>query len=207
MQSLPTVDDTDKEPAPSALESVNEQLEKAIEQLRQANEALQLTADALGTLNSQLETMHEEVEDLSQEVVRLRESYVEAFDHVPCPVLLVDKAGRIEAWNTAAQQLFHLPVDISAGIDLSEFPVPPGLGRKLSRKHRAVLEGGTSEMLRNQLVQGKRAIHIMDVHFASLSRDRLSQAVVMTFVSSPAREEVVTLWERSGTRILDGAAS
>ena len=183
--------------APAALELVNERLEKAIEQLRLANEALQVTSHELGTLNNQLEMMNEEMERLSQEVVRLRDGYAHALDHVPYPVVLADKEGKIEAWNTAAQKLFHLALDASVGIDLSEFPVQPSLGQALRRKHRAVVEGGTTLMLSNQLVHVKRAIHRMDVHFTSLSRERSSHGVLVTFVSSPARDEVVSVWERN----------
>ncbi len=196
MQSLPTDDDgLDRKRAPAALELVNERLEMAIEQLRLANEALEVAGHELGTLNNQLEMMHEEMERLSQEVVRLREGYAHTLNHVPYPVVLADREGKIEAWNTAAQALFHLALDAWVGIDLSEFPVQPSLGRALSRKHRAVVEGGAASMLSNQLVQVKRAIHRMDVHFTSLSRERSSHGVLVTFVTSPARDEVVSVWE------------
>lgn len=206
MQSLPTDDDSlDEERAPAALELVNERLEKAIEQLRLANQALQVTGHELGTLNNQLEMMNEEMERLSQEVVRLRDGYAHTLNHVPYPVVLADKEGKIEAWNTAAQKLFHLALDAWVGIDLSEFPVQPSLGRALRRKHRAVVEGGVTMMLSNQLVHVKRAIHRMDVHFTSLSRERSSQGVLVMFVSSPARDEVVSVW--NGNHMVDSAAS
>jgi PAS domain-containing protein len=206
MQSLPMDDDSaEKEPAPSALELVNERLEKAIEQLRLANEALQLTSHELGALNNQLEIMSEEVENLSQEVVRLRDGYTHALNHIPYPVVLVDKEGKIEALNTAAQQLFHLAPDVSAGMDLSEFPVQPSLGRTLSRKHRTVVERGTPLMLRNQLVHVKRAIHRMDVNFTSISRQRCNADVLVAFMSSPAWDGVVTLCERNNP--VDGGAA
>lgn len=137
MQSLPTDDGSlDNERAPAALELVNERLEKAIEQLRLADEALQVTRHELGTLNNQLEMMNDEMERLNKEVIRLRDGYAHAFNHVPYPVVLADKEGKIEAWNTAAQKLFHLALDAWVGIDLSEFPVQPSLGRALRRKHR-----------------------------------------------------------------------
>jgi PAS domain-containing protein len=208
MQSLLMDDDSlDKERPLPGLDGVNERLERAIEQLRQANEALQVAGDALGALNYQLEMMNEEMESLSHEVVRLRDGYARTLDHMPYPVLLVDKEGRIELWNTAAQKLFHLAFDVSLGIDLSEFPVQPSLGRTLSRKHRAVLEGGVTPMLRNQLVQVQRAIHRMDVHFTSLSRERSSYGVLVMFVSSQARDGVITLWDQHDNNRVDGAAS
>jgi PAS domain-containing protein len=208
MQSLPMDDDSaEKEPAPSALELVNERLEKAIEQLRLANEALQITSHELGALNNQLEMMSEQVENLSQEVVRLRDGYTHALNHIPYPVVLVDKEGKIEAWNTAAQQLFHLAPDVSVGMDLSEFPVQPSLCRTLSRKHRVVMAGGTTPKLRNQLLHVKRAVHRMDVHFTSLSQERSSHGVLLMFVSSPARDGVVTVWEENGNDIADSAVS
>jgi PAS domain-containing protein len=197
MQALPMDDDT-----PTSLESINERLEKAIEQLRLANEALQVTGHELATLNNQLEMMNEEMERLNQEVVGLRDGYAHALNHMPYPVVLADEEGKIEAWNTAAQQLFHLAFD-GVGIDLSEFPVQPSLGRALRRKHRAVVEGGTTLMLSNQRVHVKRAIHYMDVHFTSLSRERSSHGVLVTFVSSPARD----VWEQNDNNIVDSAAS
>jgi nitrogen fixation/metabolism regulation signal transduction histidine kinase len=205
MEPLPTDDDgLVEERAPAALELVNERLEKAIEQLRLANKALEVTGHELGTLNNQLEMMHEEMEKLSQEVVRLRDGYAHALDHLPYPVVLADKEGKIEAWNTSAQKLFHLSLDAWVGIDLSEFPVQPSLGRALRRKHRAVVEGGSASMLSNQLVHVKRAIHRMDVHFTSLSRERSSHGVLVMFLTSPARDEVVSAWERNK---VDSAAS
>jgi nitrogen fixation/metabolism regulation signal transduction histidine kinase len=205
MQPLPTDDDgLVEERTPAALELVNERLEKAIEQLRLANKALEVTGHELGTLNNQLEMMHEEMEKLSQEVVRLRDGYAQALNHLPYPVVLADKEGKIEAWNTAAQKLFHLSLDAWVGIDLSEFPVQPSLGRALRRKHRAVVEGGAASMLSNQPVHVKRAIHRMDVHFTSLSRERSSHGVLVTFVTSPVRDEVVSAWERNE---VDSAAS
>jgi nitrogen fixation/metabolism regulation signal transduction histidine kinase len=198
MQPLPTDDDgLAGERAPAALELVNERLEKAIEQLRLANKALEVTGHQLGTLNNQLEMMHEEMEKLGQEVVRLREGYVHALDHLPYPIVLADKKGKIEAWNTAAHKLFHLALDAWVGVDLAEFPVQPSLGRALRRKHQAVVEGGAASMLSNQLVHVKRAIHRMDVHFTSLSRERSSHGVLVTFVTSRARDEGVSVWERN----------
>ena len=158
-------------------------------------------------MNNQLEMMNDEMERLNQEVVRLRDGYAHAFNHVPYPVVLADKEGKIEAWNTAAQKLFHLALDAWVGIDLSEFPVQPSLGRALRRKHRAVVEGGATSMLSNQLVHVKRAIHRMDVHFTSLSQERSSHGVLVMFVSSPAREEVVSVWERNDNNLVDSAAS
>jgi nitrogen fixation/metabolism regulation signal transduction histidine kinase len=205
MQPLPTDDDgLAGERAPAALELVNERLEKAIEQLSLANKALEVTGHQLGTLNNQLEMMQEEMEKLSQELVRLREGYTHTLSHLPYPVVLTDEEGKIEAWNTAAQKLFHLALDAWVGIDLSEFPVQPSLGRALRRKHRAVVEGGAASMLSNQLVHVKRAIHRMDVHFTSLSRERSSHGVLVTFVTSPTRDEAVTVWEPNE---MDSAAS
>ena len=41
----------------------------------------------------------------------------------------------------------------------------------------------------------------MDVHFTSLSQERSSHGVLLMFVSSPARDEVVTVWEENGNNI------
>jgi PAS domain-containing protein len=206
MESFEVSDESlDKEEVPSALELVNQKLEKAIEQLRLANEGLKTASYGVAVLNNQLEWMHEELESLSRQVVHLRAGYTQALDHMPFPAVLTDREGKVEAWNTAAQQIFHLAVDASVGIDLSEFPVQPSLGQVLSRKLRAVVEGGTTP-LRNQLVHVKRTVHRMDVHFTSLSR-RSTHGVLVMFVSSPARDGVVPLWERSGKELVNSAAS
>lgn len=70
-----------------------------------------------------------------------------------------------------------------------------------------MVEGGATSTLSNQLVHVKRAIHRMDVHFTSLGRERSSHGVLVMFVSSPAREEVVSVWERKDNNLVDSAAS
>jgi PAS domain-containing protein len=152
-----------------ALESVNEQLEKAIEQMRVTSEALRATQRELHSLTTRLDTMHQKVELLSHELVGLRDSYVYTLDHVPYAALLADSAGKIKLWNRAAQQVFNLSDDAHAGIDLSEITVQPSLRQILIREHRAVVELGTTLVLRNQVVQVTAALYRMDVHFASLS--------------------------------------
>jgi PAS domain-containing protein len=207
MQSWSTREGSSAEQLPVALELVNERLEEAIEQLRLANEALQVTGHELATLHDQLEMMNEEMEKLNHEVAWLRAGYARTLNHIPYPVVLADEEGRIETWNTAAQQLFHPSLDGVVGIDLSEFPVQPSLGRALRRKHRAVMEGGTALRLSNQLVHVKRAIHRMDLHFTSLSRGPSSHGVLIAFVSSSAREEVAPALKLSGNSMADCAAS
>jgi PAS domain-containing protein len=149
--------------------------------------------------------MNQEVEMLSHEVVRLRDGYRHILDHVPYPAVLADKDGKIEVWNAAARQLFNLAPYASVGIDLSEIPVQPSLRQALRGKHRAVVERGTPFVLRNQLVHVKRAIHRMDVHFTSISRDRCSADVLVAFMSSPAWDGVVTPDEQN--KLVDSAAS
>jgi nitrogen fixation/metabolism regulation signal transduction histidine kinase len=176
-----------------ALQSVNERLEKAIHQLHVASEALQATRHDFRSLNDQMEMMSQEIEILGQEVSRLREGYAHTLDHVPHPVVMVDKDGKVEVWNAAAQRLFHFATDYWVGADLSEIPVQPSLGQALRRKHRAVVERGTPLMISNQLVHVKRAVHRMDVHFTSLSRDRSSSSVLIMLLGAGARDGVVSL--------------
>jgi nitrogen fixation/metabolism regulation signal transduction histidine kinase len=206
MQSLPTDDDRHgQKRGPADLDSVNERLEDAIEQLRLANQALKIASYELETLNNQLEIMHNEVEGLSQEAAQLREGYHRVLDHVPYAVVVADAEGKIEACNAAAQKLFHLAVTAWVGTDLSEFPVQASLGRELRRKHEAVMEGGKTLMLRNQLVHVKRVVHRMDVHFTALGRRRSSHGVLVTFMISASRDEVAPLWKHNA--ILNSAAS
>ena len=186
-------------------QSVNERLEKAIEQLRHTSHALQATNQELCSLNNELEMMNEEVEILRKEVNRLGEDYTHTLDHMPYPVVLVDTDGKIRVWNAAAQQLFNLAPDAAIGIDLSEIPVQPSLGQALSREHRAVVERGVPLMLRNQLVHVQRAIHRMDVQFASLNRDHSGTGVLVMFMSNSARDGVVSRCEQNN--LMDGAAS
>ena len=179
------------------LRLVNERLEKAIEQLRQANESLKVTNRELYSLNHQLEMMNEEVEILSREVDRLKDGYVYTLDHVPYPALMADHKGKIEVWNAAAQQLFHLAPTASVGIDLSEIPVQRSLGRALSRQHREVVEHGDPLTLKDQVVRVKPAIHRMDVHFNALGRHRSGTGVLVIFKNSPTRDGIVSLWAAS----------
>ena len=95
------------------------------------------------------------------------------------------------------QQLFNLAPDASVGIGPSEIPVQTSLGQAFSRKHRTVVERDTPLMLRNQLVHVKRAVHRLDVNFASISRHRCNADVLVAFMSSPAWDGVVTLCERN----------
>jgi hypothetical protein len=67
-----------------------------------------------------------------------------------------------------------------------------------------VVDGGAASMLSNQLVHVKHAIHRMDVRFTSLSRERSSHGVLVTFVTSPARDKVVSVW---GPNEVDSATS
>jgi len=182
-----------------ALQLVNERLEKAIHQLHVANEALHATRHAFRSLNNQMEMMSQEVEILGQEVSRLREGYAHTLDHVPHPVVMADKDGKVEIWNVAAQRLFQFATDSWVGADLSEIPVQPSLGQALRRKHRVVVERGTPLMISNQLVYVKRAVHRMDVHFTSLSRDRSCTSVLIMFLGAGARD--------GGVSLVDSAAS
>jgi PAS domain-containing protein len=179
------------------LELVNEQLEKAIEQMRLANEALLATQQELHSLTTLLSTMHEEVEFLSHELVRLRDGYVHTLDHVPYPALLTDRTGKVELWNRAAQRMFDISNNVGAGIDLSEVPVQPSLQQILSRKHRAMVERGGANVLRNQVVQVAAALYRMDVHFASLSA-----GVLVVF-----RDTIAGLQDRRKTNLVGSFAS
>jgi transcriptional regulator with PAS, ATPase and Fis domain len=179
MQSLPP-----KESAPgkhNALESVNKELENAIEQMRLANQALLATQQELHSLTNLVESMQQEIELLNHEVVRLRSGYADTLDHVPYPVLLADKEGRVAIWNHAAQQMFNLEGDDAVGKYLCEMPVQPSLRQILTRKHQAVVERGNPLMLKNQPVQVKPALYRMDVHFASVS-----DGVLVVFRDGPA---------------------
>jgi PAS domain-containing protein len=202
-----TSDDTRLDKRRQLLELIDDRLERAIEQLRLANEALQVSNQELCSLTNQLEILNQEAEALSQEVLRLRDGYAHALDHMPYPVMLTDKDGKLEVWNAAAQQLFNLAPDASVGIDLSEIPVQPSIGQALSRKHRAVVERGAPLMLRNQPIHVKRTIHQMDVHFTSLFGDRSRAGILVAFMSSPARDGVVGPREQKETNLVDSAAS
>jgi PAS domain-containing protein len=98
---------------------------KAIEQLRLANGALHSTNQELWSLNTQLEMLNQEVEMLTEEVVRLRAGHMRTLDHVPYPVVLPDKDGKIEVWNAAAQQLFNLAPDASVDSRLDMVRLEP----------------------------------------------------------------------------------
>jgi PAS domain-containing protein len=165
--------------------ALNDRLQKAIGQLQLANESLKATRQELCSLDQQLEIMSQKVEILSREVFRLKDGYSHALDHVPYAALMADDDGKIEAWNAAAQQLFHLTSPTSAGIELSEIPVQSSLRKTLSRKHRAAVEHGYPLILKDQAIHVGRTNHRMDVQFTSQG--------LLIFMSSPSRDGAVGL--------------
>jgi PAS domain-containing protein len=164
---------------------LTDELQKAIGQLQAANESLRAAREELHLLDEELDIMNQEAEVLSREIVRLRESHAHTLNHVPYPALMADEDGAIEAWNSAAQQLFDLAAVASTGIDLSEIPVQPALRKTISRKHRAAVEHGHPLTLKDQVIRVARTTHRMDVQFTS-------QGLVI-FMSSPARDGAVGL--------------
>ncbi len=177
----------------SLAEIVNEALERALAELRTSNRELEIARRELRLLNDDLQRLHTETASLAADLNRLGERYLYTLDQMPYGVALIGSDGRIQFWNAAARRLFGLESDAVLGLHLDQIPVHPPLRQALNRKYRAVIERGSSVMLRNQILRINRALHRVNVHFASLNPQASSEGVLVMFVRPPDTARVVDL--------------
>lgn len=185
-------------------ELVNETLERALAELDASNRELEAAHRELRLLNEDLERTHREMESLASDLNRLGERYLYTLDQMPYAVALVGSDGRIQFWNDAASRLFGLEPDAAVGLHLDRIPVQQPLRQALNRKYRAVIERGSSVMLRNQLLRCNHALHRVNVHFASLHPQTSSEGVLVMFVRPPDTARAVDL---SAFEALNGEAA
>ena len=163
------------------LQSTNEELETTNEELQSTNEELETTNEELQSLNEELENMNEELEFRTRELDSLNSRYAETLERMPWAVTVLDSDGKVQFWNSAAQKLFDLQANSVIGLELSQLPIQPPLRDALVRRRKAMNEGKTPALLRNQELNLKRSTLKFDVHLTPLSRDGGKPSLLLMF--------------------------
>lgn len=170
------------------LQSTNEELETTNEELQSTNEELETTNEELQSLNEELETTNEELSSRTRELDEVNARYSEMMERIPWPVFLVDRAGLIYMFNTAARKLFGFAQPSEQGIRLEELPMDNRSRQNLMRRHRTVVENHKQSSLRNLHLVTNRFDGSTDVHFTPLSRDSQRQGVIVMFEVQQGRK-------------------
>jgi two-component system CheB/CheR fusion protein len=100
------------------LETTNEELQSTVEELETTNEELQSTNEELETMNEELQSTNEELHTMNDEL-RQRSDDLNTVNSFLGSVLsgireglvVIDRDGKITAWNPAAEDLWGLRVD------------------------------------------------------------------------------------------------
>jgi two-component system CheB/CheR fusion protein len=160
------------------LQSTNEELETTNEELQSTNEELETTNEELQSLNEELETTNQELEERGKELDQLNSVYAETLEQVGLPVMLVNQAGQIQFWNSAALRLFGFKSKALVDFQLEQLPLPGQLRSLIVRRHRAVLLKQQPTVARGQRIEGKRGT--LDIHFSVIrDQERGSKVLIM----------------------------
>jgi two-component system, chemotaxis family, CheB/CheR fusion protein len=165
------------------LQSTNEELETTNEELQSANEELETANEELQSLNEELENMNEELEHRTRELNEHTERYAETLRSMPFPVMLLDRAEKVQLWNSAAQALLGVGATSAAGIALSKFPLQDSLRKMLVRSCESVLLRQEPSVLQNQRL-GAKSGETFDVHLTPVSRGESGVDGVLIVFSS-----------------------
>src|SRR5690348_1035368 len=139
------------------LQSTNEELETTNEELQSTNEELETTNEELQSLNEELENMNEELEFRTRELDSVNSRYAETLERMPWAVMVLDSEGRVQFWNTASRKLFDLEARSVVGLELTQLPIDTDLRAALVRRRKALGEGSTPVLLRNQQLNSSRS--------------------------------------------------
>ena len=178
------------------LQSTNEELETTNEELQSTNEELETTNEELQSLNEELENMNEELEFRTRELDSVNSRYAETLERMPWAVTVLDSDGKVQFWNSAAQRLFDLQAGSVIGLELGQLPIQPNLRDALVRRRKAMNEGKTPTLLRNQELKLKRSSVMFDVHLTPLSRDGGKPSLLLMF--APQQQETGSKHSASG---------
>ena len=163
------------------LQSTNEELETTNEELQSTNEELETTNEELQSLNEELENMNEELEFRSRELNALNSRYAETLERMPWAVTVLDSEGRVQFWNSAAEELFDMQAGSVVGLDLAQLPIEPSLRQALVQRRTAATESNTATHLRNQRLKWKHSNLIFDIHLTPLARDGGKPSLLLMF--------------------------
>jgi two-component system, chemotaxis family, CheB/CheR fusion protein len=171
------------------LQSTNEELETTNEELQSTNEELETTNEELQSLNEELENMNEELEFRTRELDSVNSRYAETLERMPWAVMVLDSEGRVQFWNTASRKLFDLEARSVVGLELTQLPIDTDLRAALVRRRKALGEGSTPVLLRNQQLNSSRSKMVFDVHLTPLNRDGSKPSLLLMFApQSPGLE-------------------
>ena len=163
------------------LQSTNEELETTNEELQSSNEELETTNEELQSLNEELETTNEELAERTRQLDQVNQRYHEMIEHLPSPMLLIDKDHQIYMYNSAAKKMLGFAAPSKAGMSLTELPLQDPLNRLLVRTYGAVAASNRPAVLRNRQVRTNRATRFADIHITPLSGTMIEHGVLLMF--------------------------
>ena len=99
------------------LQSTNEELETTNEELQSTNEELETMNEELQSTNDELETMNTEVNSRAIEIDRLNLFFEGILGSLGVGVAVIDRAHKVQVWNTMAEELWGLRSDEVEGQD------------------------------------------------------------------------------------------
>jgi two-component system, chemotaxis family, CheB/CheR fusion protein len=153
------------------LQSTNEELETTNEELQSTNEELETTNEELQSLNEELENLNEELASRTRELDTLTTRYAETLKRMPWPVMLVDREGKIQLWNSAAQRVFGIGATSVVGVDLNRMPLELTLRKALVRRCRGVMQQKKASTIHNLTYEAVGAAGTFDVRFTPIARE------------------------------------
>ena len=105
------------------LQSTNEELETTNEELQSTNEELETMNEELQSTNDELETMNAEVNVRATELDRLNLFFEGILGSLHVGVIVIDRARKIQVWNSMSTELWGLRADEVDGKDVLELDI------------------------------------------------------------------------------------
>jgi two-component system CheB/CheR fusion protein len=105
------------------LQSTNEELETTNEELQSTNEELETMNEELQSTNDELETMNTEVNTRAVELDRLNLFFEGILGSLRVGVVVIDRAHKIQIWNSMSAELWGLRADEVEGQDFTDLDI------------------------------------------------------------------------------------
>ena len=163
------------------LQSTNEELETTNEELQSTNEELETTNEELQSLNEELENMNDELGLRSRELDALNIRYLDTLERMPWAVMVIATEGKIQFWNTAAQQLFSISSKSVVGVELALVPLEANLRKTLVRAFDKVASTQKPVVIRGPEFQGRNFSGSFEIHLEPLSHEASQSSILIMF--------------------------
>jgi two-component system, chemotaxis family, CheB/CheR fusion protein len=131
------------------LQTINQELQSANEELETTNEELQSTNEELETTNEELQSTNAELDATNRELAHRTEemnalTFVQRITirTLNVAVVVLDRAGKVELWNLAAERLLGIPEHEAVGQNFWTLNIP-ALGRGTLQKMRKAMAENT----------------------------------------------------------------